>query len=251
MALEEVLQEQEESVDALLRAANKYVGALKAWKKACQIGHIGNMQKAAAMAEELSGTLPETTGETRSGWQFDARAYLESGEWRRELQTVAESRFSLRTLEDEETLISSPVTVRAQPARNALALGKTLWPALRPRVVAGELKRLRDRTANANSQEFAESLFAVCQRLGGKDSPAARFRDIYDLFCLTPGYKKENPPAAFGQQIYALHRSDVRATRGGRKFEIEYATGNAKERDIFTVIAEDGRPVRYYSIWFK
>lgn len=251
MALEEALQEHEERVDALLRAANKYVGTLKAWKKACQAGHVGNLQKAAALAEELGGDLPGATGEARGAWQFDTRAYLEGDEWRRELQAVAAARFSLRTLEDDDTLISSPVTVRAQPARNALALGKVNWPALRPRVVAGELKRLRDRTANANSQEFAESLFGVCQRLGGKDNPNARFRDIYDLFCLTPGYKKENPPAAFGQQIYALHRSDVRATRGGAKFEIEYATGNVKERDIFTVLAEDGRPVRYYNIWFK
>lgn len=251
MALEEALQEHEERVDGLLRAANKYVGTLKAWKKACQAGHVGNLQKAAALAEELSGALPETTAEAKNAWQFDTRAYLEGDEWRSELQSVAATRFSLRTLEDEDTLISSPVAVRAQPARQALALGKMSWPALRPRVVAAELKRLRDRAAGANSQEFAESLFGACQRLGGKDNPVARFRDIYDLFCLTPGYKKENPPAAFGQQIYALHRSDVRATRGGRKLEIEYATGNVKEKDIFTVIAEDGRPVRYYNIWFK
>lgn len=252
LALEEALQEQEERVDALLRAANKYAGTLKAWKKACQSGHIGNLQKSAALAEELGGDLPETTRAAKDAWQFDTRAYLESDEWRKELQAAASARYSLRTLEDDDnTLISSPVTVRAQPARGTLALRKVNWPNLRPRTVAAELKRLRDRTANANSQEFVESLFAVCQRLGGKDNPHARFRDIYDLFCLTPGYKKENPPAAFGQQIYALHRSDVRATRSGAKFEIEYATGNAKEKDIFTVLSEDGRPVRYYNIWFK
>lgn len=250
MALEEALQEHEERVDALLRAANKYAGALKAWKKACQIGHIGNLQKAAALAEELGGDLPETTREAKNAWAFDTRAYLEGEEWRKELQAAA-ARFSLRILEDEDTLISSPVTVRAQPARATLALGRTTWPALRPRVVAVELKRLRDRTANANSQEFVESLFGACRHLGDQGNLFARFRDIYDLFCLTPGYKKENPPAAFGQQLYALHRSEVRTTRGGSKFEIEYATGNVKERDIFTVLAEDGRPVRYYSIWFK
>ncbi len=250
MALEEALQEHEERVDALLRTANRYVGALKAWKKSCQIGHLGNLQRAASQAEELIGILPATTTETKSAWQFDARAYLESEEWRKEIQAAAD-KLNLRALEDEETLISSPVTVRSQPARSSLLIGKVNWPAISPKIVAAELKRLRDRTTSANSQEFVESLFGACRHLGDKDNLFARFRDIYDLFCLTPGYKKENPPAAFGQQIYALHRSEVRATRGGRKFEIEYATGNVRERDVFTVLSEDGRPLRYYSIWFK
>ncbi len=251
MSLEQALQEHEERVDALLRSANRYVGALKAWKKACQIGHLGNLAKAAASAEEMIGILPETTSETKSAWTFDARAYLDSESWRKELQAVVAERYGLRTLEDDDLLISSPITVRAQPARNSLLIGKVNWPALRPRVVAAELKRLRDRTAAANSQEFAESLYGACVHINGKDDPHAKFRDIYDLFCLTPGYKKENPPAAFGQQIYALHRSDVRATRGGRKFEIEYPTGSYRERDVFTVLSEDGRPLRYFNIWFR
>ena len=268
MSLEVALQEHEEKVDTLLRSANRYVNALKSWRKACQTGHLGNLQKAAAQAEELCGTLPDSTAETRSSWTFDARDYLESGDWRRELQAVAAERFNLRALEDEDTLISSPLTVRAQPGRLSLLLGKVNWPSLRPRVVAAELKRLRDRTSSANSQEFVESLYNACKYLteqehkktggkpGGANAPDAgeafgTFRNIYDLFCLTPGYKKENPPAAFGQQIYALHRSDIRATRGGRKLEFEYATGNVRERQIFTVIAEDGRPIRYHSIWFR
>ena len=249
--LEDALQAHEEQVDTLLRTANKYVGALKAWKKAAQIGHIGNLQKAAGQAEELGGALPEATLDAKNSWSFDLRGYLDSDDWRKELQAVAASRFSLRTQEDDDTLIASPVTVRALPGRGTLQIGRVNWPAIRPRVAAEELKRLRDRTAAANSLEFAESLLGACKYLDDKDKPFARFRDIYDLFCLTPGYKKENPPAAFGQQIYALHKAEIRATRGGRVFEIEYATGSVKERDIFTIISEEGRTLRYYSIWFK
>ncbi len=253
MNLDRALQEQEEQVDALLKNATKYVGALKAWKKACQVGHIGNLQKAANQAGDLSASLPETTLETRSAWEFDIRDYLETDAWRKELQAVASDRFNLRTLasDEDETLISSPITVRAQPARSTLALGKVNWPEIHPKIVAAELKRLRDKTAAANSQEFVESLYGACVQLSNKLDPNAKFRDIYDLFCLTPGYKKEVPSAAFGQQLYALHRSEVRATRGGRKYEIEYATGNYKEKDVFTVLSEDGRPIRYFNIFFK
>ena len=59
MELEKALQEHEEQVDTLLKNATKYVGALKAWKKACQLGHLANLQKAALQSEELSGTLPQ------------------------------------------------------------------------------------------------------------------------------------------------------------------------------------------------
>jgi len=251
VSLEEALQEHEKRVDGLLSAANKYVGALKAWKKACQVGHIGNLTKAAAQSEELVNALPDTTNETRSSWDFDIRAYLESEAWRREIQSLAAERYSLKILEEDETLISSPITLRAQSARSTLALGKVNWALIRPRIVVAELKRLRDRTNAANSQEFVESLYSACVHLSSKEDPIARFRDIYDLFCLAPGYKKEVPPAAFAQQIYALHRSDVRATRGGRKLEIEYPAGNYKEKDVFTVMSEDARPIRYFNIFFK
>jgi hypothetical protein len=251
LALEETLQEHEERVETLLKSANKYVGVLKSWKKACQVGHIGNLQKMSGQAEELSRMLPESTGEVKGSWDFDLAAYLESSAWREELSEVAAQKYSLRTLEDGNNLIASPITVRAQAARGTLQLGKVNWPNIRPRIVAEELKRLRDKTANANSQEFLESLFAAAQYLSPTGDIKAKFRDIYKLFCLTPGYKKDNAPAAFGQQIYALHRSGVTNTRAGHTFEFEFITGSAKDSDVFPVMTEDGRLVRYYNIWFK
>lgn len=249
--LEDALQEQEQRVDALLKDAGKYAGALKAWKKACQTGHLSNRQKAATLASELAPALGAPTQETAAAWDFDARAYLEGDAWRRDVQMAAQERHGLRVLEEGDTLVSSPVVVRAQPGRGQLQIGKAGWPMLRPQIVAVELKRLRDRMASANSQEFVDSLFAASPRLLTEGDPVLRFRDVYDLFSLTPGWKKENPPAAFGQSIYALHRSDIRATRGGRSFEMVYPSGNVRDRDVFPVIAEDGKPVRYYGIRFR
>ena len=260
MSLEEALKEQETQVDGLIKSANKYVGSLKAWKKACQIGHVGNLQKASAQAEELVGGLPIPTAEAKSAWNFDVRDYLENEDWRKDIQAAAEAKFGIRVLEDNDTLISSPVIVRSQPGSSRLVLGKVAWPTIHPLVVAAELKRLRDRAAAANSQEFLDALFAAAQHISrtvndknvkvDSPKPFASFKDIYDLFALTPGWKKENPSAAFGQAIYALQRSEIRLTRAGRKFEFEYATGNVKDKDLFIVIAEDGRSIRYFGIQF-
>ena len=169
---------------------------LKAWKKACSVGHINDMLKTSAIAEETVRELPERALQAKESWTFDVTDYLASHEWRKELQETASSQFGLRTLEDESNLISSPVVVRTFPSRNTLGIGKANWSATRPKVVAKELKRLRDRAASANSVEFIESLYHVCVHLHGKGVVDVKFKDIYDLYCLTPGYKKDNPPAA-------------------------------------------------------
>jgi hypothetical protein len=251
VTLEEALQEHEERVDALIKSARKYESALKGWKKACREGHIANRQKQAALAAELSTTLADPTTDASESWDFDVRSYLESPQWREDVRTAALERHELRVIDDGDELISSPVVVRAQPARNSVQIGKVNWQAIRPQVVAAELKRLRDRTAAANSQDFLESLYQACKRLTRPEVMFVKFRDVFDMFCVTPGYKKENPRAAFGQQIYALHRSGIRTTKAGVRFDFDTPSGHPKESDIFTVISEDGQTIRYYGITFR
>lgn len=249
MTLEEALQAHEEQVAALVKSATRYVSMLKAWQKACVTGHAGDRQKAAAQAGELAAALPEATAAVAESWRFDVRGWLESGAWRDEIRAEAAERHGLRVLEEEELLVSSPVLVRAQPGRLVLQLGKETWPRLRPRVVAERLKKLRERSTAGNSQQLLDSLHAAYDKLG-KDGGFLKLRDAYDLFCVTPGWKKDNPPAAFGQAVYALHRSGITTTRRGISYQLGVVESQVKERDVFTVIAEDGRTVRYYKIEF-
>ena len=78
-----------------------------------------------------------------------------------------------------------------------------------------------------------------------------RLKEVHTLFSLTPGWKRDNPLTKFGQDVYALHRSPLSFTRAGKKYEFVMPSANAKEGDILTVIAEDGRPIRYYGIRFE
>ena len=77
-----------------------------------------------------------------------------------------------------------------------------------------------------------------------------KLKDVYELFCLTPGWKKENPLGAFAQNVYGVHRLGVATTRKGRRCEFIFPSGNAKERDVLSVIADDGRVIRYYGVEF-
>jgi hypothetical protein len=110
---------------------------------------------------------------------------------------------------------------------------------------------LRDRAANANSSEFLESLYAVWNRQKASGAVHLRLREVYDMWSLTPGWKRENPLAKFAQDVYALHRSELRATRGGVPFELVTPSANVKASEVLTVIAEDGRTLRFTGIRFS
>jgi hypothetical protein len=122
--------------------------------------------------------------------------------------------------------------------------------------VIAELLRLREQGAKQNVQEFLDSLWQAVEYLGRNreqrsTTAFAKLRDIYDLFCLTPGWKKENSEATFAQFLYALHRSDLRVTRSGKIYEFEFPAGHPKAREVFEVVAEDGKTIRYYGIHFR
>ncbi|MBM3456937.1 MAG: hypothetical protein FJX77_00160 [Armatimonadetes bacterium] len=148
-------------------------------------------------------------------------------------------------------LLSSPIAVQSLPGREALRIGRQNWPKLRPSVVAAELRRLRERVGAAGAQELADRLYDACRREEKDGRAFITFRTAYDLFCLAPDWKKENPPAAFAVALHSLYVSDVKSTRSGKALQWEWPGGKVRPADIFPVRAEDGREMRYYGVWFR
>ncbi len=250
-ALEPALQAETGRLAPVVKQASRLTVLLKGWSRALEHGNTVKRARAAEQALSLASDLEASVRDVAQSWSFDVRGYLEDGSWREELRQTAAEEYSLKTIPEGDYLLSSPVVVRAQPANSALAIGKTRSQDIRPRVVAQELKKLREKSLTASSQEFLECLFRVAQQATVTGVIAIRFRDAYDRFCLAPGFQKDNPPSAFAQAIYSLHKSGIRTTKRGSPFEFEYPAANAREKDIFTVIAEDGRPIRYYGIHFR
>ena len=249
-SIEDAIREHESSVDDLKKVCKRLNEAVTAWQKACREGNVTARQRAQAQVEDLLPLSATKTQEAISTWSFDARAYLESDMWRQDVLAAAES-LGVKTLIDGETVVSSPVLVRSQPGRSSLQIGKNAWPKLRPRAVAAELKRLRDKKSTSGPQDFLECLFQAWQDLERGGATVATFKEIYDRFAAAPGWKKDNSPAQFGQDIYALARSEVRLTRAGKRYHLEHPSAKVRERDVFTVYREDGQPVRYYGIEFR
>ncbi len=250
MALEQALAEHEEQVDRLIRDAAKYLRGLKAWKAACRDGHLDNRRKAAEGAVAAATSLSEPVRVAFESWAFDSSEYLSGGEWQAELQEVARERHGLRILAEEERLVSSPVVLRALPAQSSLRIGKRKWSKIRPRVVADELRRLRDRASAVNCQQLLEQLQAVYKQPKLCAEKLLTFREAYDVFALAPGWAKDNPWPDFGQAIYALATSGIRSTRSGATYEIAGPSGKYRKGDVLYIRGEDGDERAYYGIRF-
>jgi hypothetical protein len=249
-ALEPVLAEAEARVDALAKQAGKLSSAIKAWQKATKLGHLANRQKAIAAATKLLDEMPEVAA--AAAGDIPVRAYLESGAWRRELAETLRTRYGIAAFGDPSgALVCPPVVVSADVVGGRLRVSRAPLSALRPTAVADEVKRHHDRVSAANCQEFVEGLYAAAKRLcAGQAQIYAPFHEIYALFADTPGWKKANPAVEFGQSIYALHQSSVRATKDGSVFQVRTQASGLRPNQIFTVYGRTGASYSYSGISF-
>jgi hypothetical protein len=253
--LEEALANHDKALDPVIKQSGQLSASLKAWKKATLEGNLGERQKQADRAIQIARALQDPLNAARESWEFDSATYLGSGAWRAELMDTA-NHAGYRVFEEGESIVASPVIVVSEPARSALRIGRARWPKLRPSVVVAELKRLRERSEKGlGVQDLLDRLYEAVSRLDQNPRPngevKAKLRDVYDLFSIAPGWKKDNPEASFAQDLYALHRSEVRTTRSGKKYEYEFPSGQPKGREIFEVVDESGRPIRYYMVHFR
>lgn len=251
MRLGEALDAEGKRVEELQKAASELQKTLRAWHAACRDGALPARERASSRATELARELADPVADVAASWSFDLRAYLSTGAWRQELHEAAAEQ-GLAVLEEQEHLVSSPVTVRSQSSRGLLTIGRRSWSRLHPSRVITELKRLREGNQRRNAEETLAALRAVW--VHQQRPPVLKFIAVYELFSLTPGWKRENPPVAFAQRLHGLHaaweRDGLRATRDGQPFQFEWPSGDVRERDLITFVADDGRPIRYYGIVF-
>jgi hypothetical protein len=239
-------------VEALDKASKRYARAVKQWLTACRLGEVSKLPKLAQTAEEAANEIWEMMPEALASWQFDAASYLDSGAWREDLQAALDELGVKYFPVEPKQLLVPPVAVRAQPGFKRLMIGKRGYTSLRPSVVANHLKGLTElATSERALQQFLESLYQAAKKYSKQGNYWIRFREVYNIFCLAPGWKADNPEILFGQRIHQLWTSNIRTTRNGSTASIEQPTEGKAGRDYFTVVADNGMKLSYHAIWFK
>lgn len=246
MGLRDVLEADRDRVAALRQVTEQLLKALRDWERQSADGALPGRERAATKAAELARGLAAPLADAAGAFDFDLADYLGTDAWREELHTVA-SEAGLKLLEEGEQLICSPVVIRAQPASGRLMIGKRSWTKLHPDRVVEQLRKLQEQ---GSTRSAAETLRALHQVWLYKQRPAMlKLREAYELFCLTPGYKREVPETLFAQRLRGLEVSGLTDIKGDR-LHFEWPSANVKARDVITFLDEHGRAVKYYGVSF-
>lgn len=249
MRLEPLLHELEHTLGSLRKDHAKLGVVLKKWNKAVEAGEVSALDRIVEEAEKVATELSVSVCEAKASWQYDP-AYLAEGHWLDEVEELAQGITDLRVLRDGSSIVAPPSLVRVATGRPALILNGKIRTALRPSLLIKDLRGIAA-SKPAGGAEFLESLYGAWRQRKDQANPLGRLRDIYELFALAPGWKKENPESSFAQRLYALHTSGIYTAKDGAPFNIQEPASKVSARDLFEIRARDGRLIRYYGISFS
>lgn len=251
--LEGALARTEADTDAALKSATALASQLKRAKKAASVGSLLDLERALEGVDELAGTVRDSVRTVRAGWRcFDARTYLESGEFTRELLEAAETA-GVRVVEQgDHRLVSYPSLVRVLPADAAIEIDRRRHRAIRPSVVVETLRRAQTQPPRFRPAPLLETLlcaYRLALAENGKEKGSlARVVDLYCILTLLPttAYTKQE----FARDLYLLDQSGETRTRDGLTLTFHAATGT-KGGSFLTAVTSSGDVKPYYAIAFR
>ena len=251
--METALARTEADADVAARAAAAAAREIKRARTAAAHGAVRDLQKALAAAEQSAEALHEAARTLRAGWDFDERAYLESGAYTAELLAAAEA-LGVRLLEQDDRILSYPSVVRVVPGDAALEIDRKRERRIRPSVVAGQLRARQQSQPRFRADAFLESLArAYALALAEQQRPpgaTVRLLDLYQILTVLPGQRQEYSRQEFARDVYLLDQSEAKSTRDGLRVSFPAATGTKAAGTVATVTREGELKV-YYGIAFR
>lgn len=251
--LEGALGRIETEIELAAKATAAVARELKKARSAARTGTLRELQRALETAEQLTGTLVDSTRSLRAGWRFDDRAYLESGAYTDELLRAGEAA-GVQLFEQDGRVVSYPSLVRILPADASLEVDKKRERRIRPSFVAQLLRQHQSRPPRFKAEAFIEALhkayrLALAER-GRRPGTVVPLTDIYGKLTLLPGQSREYAKQEFARDIYLLDQSGVDRTKAGARISFPASTGTRGSGRI-DVVTRAGATRAYYGISFE
>ena len=253
-SLEQALARTESDADAALNAVSALMAPLRRFRAAAQVGDLRELQSAMDAAEQAMAKLSQQFAEAKNGWTFDARRYLSSGLYTREVLRTAR-KMGVSILERDDRVYCYPALVRIAPNEEAVFVDRKREHRIRPAVLVNLLKELQDKPPTFRPEAFLAALFEAYSKTvaqQGQDfwqlSPVVPLTEIYGLLTLLPGQAREYSRQEFARDIYLLHRGGVDTTKSGAK--VSFPISRGVRGKTLTVVDETGEERRYYGIRF-
>jgi hypothetical protein len=255
-ALEAALAQAEIEAGTVLRAASRVVKALRGMQKAAQQGDLRKLRAAPDAIRQSMNTLDAQVTQVEASWSFDEESYLRDGRFVAELLEEAR-RQGVRLIQQDDRLYSYPVLISVSPGDRMVKIDRKPERTIRPSVLIGMLRERQRAQPRFRSGAFLESLWAayqiVLERKGqkGEVGPVVPLRDIYDLFTLMPGQKREYTLPEFTRDVYLLDQESELTTNNGATIAFHASTGTKSERNILSIVTQTGAEKRYFGISFS
>jgi hypothetical protein len=254
--LESALAEAEHEAEAVLKAAAKVAGALKAMQKAAREGDLRKLRAAPDTIRQYMTTLDQEVARVEGGLDFDEESYLRAGGFTRELLHMAQAR-GLTLTEQDDRLYSYPMLISIAAADRAVKIDRKVERRIRPSFLINVLRERQRMPARFKAADFLESLllaYTIAVDLASKErrfGSVVPLREIYQLFTVMPGRAKEYALAEFTRDIYLVDASGVNTTKNGSAVDFHASTGAKSDRGVLTIVTETGAEKRYFGISFS
>jgi hypothetical protein len=258
-SLEKALAGSEADAENSLKAVHVLNLALKKYARVLKEGNLKEIQSAMNDVEKAELALRQQITIAKEGWNFDIDGYLSSGNFVREILTIAGQK-GVPIFERDDRLYSYPVLVRVLTSERSVLIDKAREKRIRPTVLVNRLKELQKKPPRFRPEAFLEGLHDAYQKViqikGSRDKKSpdtgevVALTDIYELLTLLPGQSREYSRQEFARDIYLLDRSGVDYAKNGSGLSLPASTGTKINSRTFNVINEYGEEKRYYGIAF-
>ncbi|HVA60408.1 MAG TPA: hypothetical protein VNG13_07705 [Mycobacteriales bacterium] len=252
IGLEGALGAAQARAEATLKVANGVTRELRKARTAAAAGQVRELRRALEVAAGLATELAAAAGEGRAAFDFDETAYLASGEYSKELLSVAAER-RIAMFEEDERLLCYPSLVRVVPSDSAIEIDRRRERRLRPSVVVELLAVLQQRPPKFRADQFLESLASgyelAVARTGKKPDAVVRLTDVWAVLTLLPGQARDYTRPEFARDLYLLDQTGTLTTKGGRTLRW-HASSGTRNAGVLTTVAQTGQQQRYWGVSF-
>lgn len=254
----------ERAAEASEKSAARLIAQLKQMKKSAKTGDISALNRSAERIASLLDALRDDIAMARSAWPFSTEEEVDYlGEnYAAELRQAALAA-GLKMYEIDGRIVCSPSVIRLQAGDRSVRVDRRRITAIRPSVLAAQLKANQAAPARFKANQFLEALYrAYRMLLSAQDQgprtqamqigagPVVALDKIYQAFTLQPGAAAEYGQADFARDLYLLDVSGVRATAKGQRFSLPASSGTRGGK-LFSFVTQDGETINYYGIRFE
>ena len=252
-SFEEKLESIDNEIKTVLKGIQLVTSTARRAVRASASGALRDLQGAISDLNTQLSLLQLQANDLMIHSDYDLRSWMDSGDYARELISVA-SKSQLVMIESDGKLLCYPSVIQVFPADQSVTIDKKRDKSIRPSVVVEHLKVKGQAKVKFKPDAFIESLalaydLLISSKCRRKESHV-KLAELYNILTLLPGsraYSKQE----FARDVYLLDQSGVVQVKDGRTLRFAASATTRGTTGWFETVAKGGQVKIYSTISFE